>query len=295
MSEMVDQFLHRLAVQKNYSANTLRAYRTDLRMFEGFLGARGCPILEAGVKDIRAFVASLSVRGVSRATIGRRVSAVRSFYGFLLGEGMISSNPAVVLRMPRRKQRLPKFLTPQEVERLLGAPDPATWIGARDRAILETLYGGGLRVGELVALSDDDVDLSLEMVRVKGKGKKERLAPLGSCAVRALEHYVRFRDGRILPEKDENALFINANDGRRLTSRSVRRIMRRHLNLSGLDGTLSPHGLRHSFATHLLDNGADLRAVQELLGHQHLSTTQIYTHLSTHSLKDAYDRAHPRA
>jgi len=291
----VEQFLRELAFEKQYSAHTLRAYAADLAMFEEFLRGRGRRAAEAGVRDVRAFLAVLRARGLSRRTVARRGSAVRSFYKFLFRKGLIEHNPLTALRTPKRHRRLPRFLTVKDVDRLLSAIDTSRWTSARDRAMLETIYGGGLRVGELVGLNDDDVNVAEGLSRVRGKGKKERIAPLGTCAAEAIRHYQALRETAKLDRRDPHALFINAVDGRRLTTRSVGRIMRHRLLEAGLDGALSPHALRHSFATHLLQNGADLRSVQELLGHEHLSTTQIYTHLTTEDLKKVYARAHPRA
>ena len=295
MGRLVEQFIRRLEVERHYSEHTLRAYAADLRMFEEFLRGRRQSISEATVRDVRGFMATLRTRGLSRSTIARKVSAVRSLYRYLFREGITQTNPMMVLRTPRREQRLPRFLTVSEMERLLSAPDTTAWAGARDRAMLETLYGGGLRVSELVGLEHEDLDLRRGLAHLRGKGKKERLAPLGRCAVQALRRYCNLKKATNLPRKDPSAVFINAVDGRRLTTRSVRRILRRHLLQAGLNGNLSPHALRHSFATHLLQNGADLRSVQELLGHAHLSTTQVYTHLTTENLKATYSRAHPRA
>jgi len=295
MNELIEQFLYYLARERRYSEHTLRAYRKDLGMYEEFLRGRGLSVLDAGPREVRGFLATLRVRGLARSSVARRVAAVRSFYRFMVRQGIIESNPTVALRTPRRERNLPLFLTVEEVERLLNAPDTSSWIGVRDRAVLDVLYGAGLRVGELVALNDDDIDLRAEILCVRGKGKKERLAPMGSCAAEALRHYLDVRGrGRFAHRKD-NATFVNAREGRRLTARSVRRIVQRYLNEAGLDGRLSPHALRHSFATHMLNNGADLRSVQELLGHEHLSTTQIYTHLLPEDLKAVYQRAHPRA
>jgi integrase/recombinase XerC len=293
MEPLIGQFLHRLAVEKGYSANTVRAYERDLAMLAEFLHGRGRALTEATVHDVRAFMASLQARGLARSTLARRTAAVRSFYKFLVQNALQSTNPMRALRSPRREQRLPHFLTVEEVERLLARPDTAAWAGRRDLAMLETLYGAGLRVGEMVALNHDDLDLRGGLLRVRGKGKKERIVPAGRCAVAAVRAYLAQPGGS--PTRDARAVFVNARDGRRLTARSVRRIMDRYAALAGLGPELSPHSLRHSFATHMLSNGADLRAVQELLGHENLSTTQIYTHLSHEHLKATYDRAHPRA
>ena len=295
MDEHIAQFLRRLAVERRYSEHTLRAYASDLAGYDAFLRGRGRGVATGQLRDLRSFLASLRARELARSTVGRKVSAVRSLYKFLVREGIIEKNPTAALRTPRKERRLPQFLAVGEVDRLLAAPDAATWAGARDRAMLEAIYGGGLRVSELVGLDVDDTDLQRGLAHVRGKGKKERLAPLGACAARAIRAWLDVRRARKLPRRHPRALFINAVDGRRLTTRSVRRVLRRHLLEAGLDGGLSPHALRHSFATHLLQNGADLRSVQELLGHKHLSTTQVYTHLTTENLKAIYDRAHPRA
>jgi len=295
MGKLLDDFLHRLAVEKGYSPNTLRAYATDLRMFAQLLKGRGRTLTEATVHDVRAFMASLQARGLSRATLARRTAAVRSFHKYLVRQGIKKTNPMAALRSPRREQKLPSFLTVSDVERLLTVPDTDTWLGRRNLAILETLYGGGLRVGELVGLDHDDLDPSTGMLRVRGKGKKERIVPAGRCALAAIRSYLREGGKGAPPRRDAHALFVNSRDGGRLTTRSVRRIMHRCALVAGLDPDLSPHSLRHSFATHMLSNGADMRAVQELLGHENLSTTQLYTHLSHEHLKQAYEKAHPRA
>ncbi|MGD2174263.1 MAG: tyrosine recombinase XerC [Candidatus Brocadiaceae bacterium] len=295
MSALVDDFLHRLDVERNYSPNTLRAYGADLSEFEEFLRGRDEEPDEASVHDVRAYLATLRVRGLSRSTIARRAAAVRSFYKFLTREGILETNPVATLRSPGRDEKLPIFLTVEEVERLLEQPDTSTWVGSRDLAMIETMYGAGLRVGELTALDYDDVDLSTGLLRVEGKGKKERIVPAGRCAVSAIRAYLA-EDGEDAPdERDPLALFVNSIDGGRLTTRSVRRRVRKYVLEAGLDPRITPHSLRHSFATHLLTNGADLRAVQELLGHENLSTTQVYTHLSHEHLKEVYDAAHPRA
>ncbi len=295
MDELIDQFLHRLAVEKGSSEHTLRAYATDLRMFAEFLAGRGRALGDADVRDVRGFLATLQIRGLARSTVARRTAAVRSFYKFLVREGIQKTNPTSALRSPRRERKLPSFLTVSEVTQLLEAPDGAGWTGLRDRAILETLYGAGLRVSELVGLDHEDVDLSSGLLRVRGKGKKERIVPAGRCAVAALRDYIAAAEAHAPRGRDAYAVFVNALDGGRLTARSVRRVMRKYLLRTGLNPDLSPHALRHSFATHMLSNGADLRAVQELLGHKNLSTTQIYTHLSHEHLKKTYEAAHPRA
>ena len=255
-------------------------------------------MLNADVNLIRSFLASLEDHQYSAATMARKIATLRSFYRWLDKTGMIASNPMLLIRTPRQAKRLPKAIGVEQVERLLAAPDDSELLGARDRAILETLYSTGIRVSELVGINRGDIDESSQALIVRGKGRKERIVPLGSHALAALRHYMKMLDA---PQAhsgaavDPNApLFINKH-GTRLSTRSVRRKVSKYLAEAGLDPDISPHTLRHSFATHLLDNGADLRSVQELLGHQSLSTTQIYTHLSSMRLRTAYQDAHPRA
>jgi len=295
MSELTERFLHGLASERGYSPNTIRAYRADLRQFADFLAGRRRSPADATVNDMRGFLASLQVRGMARSTIARRSGAVRSFFKFLQREGVKDLNPMAALRSPRRERKLPVFLTVRDTERLIETPDRTTWVGRRDVAMIETLYGAGLRVSELVGLNRGDVDLTDGMLLVRGKGKKERLAPAGRCAVAAIRDYLAPGPGLRPERRDPNALFLNLRHGTRLSARSVARRLTHHVLKAGLDPKISPHSLRHSFATHLLTNGADLRAVQELLGHENLSTTQIYTHLTHEHLRQAYDRAHPRA
>ncbi len=292
---LIDDFIHRMKVEKQYSDHTLRSYSTDLNAFLEFMEERDCDLDGASVRDLRGFLAVLRAQGLARSTIARKLSAIRSFYKFLYRNGVISDNPAGSLRTPKQEQKLPEFLTVSEIDTLMEAPDTSEWMGARDRAILESLYGGGLRVSELVGLDNDDVELPRGLAHVEGKGKKQRLVPLGRSAADAIQKYKTMRADVELSQKDPQALFLNAVDGRRITARSVRRVLRKRLQEAGLDSSLSPHDLRHSFATHMLQNGADLRSVQELLGHENLSTTQIYTHLTTRDLKEIYDDAHPRA
>ena len=236
-------------------------------------------------------MAALHDAGYAKSSISRKLACLRSFFKFAVREGICDSNPAKPLRNPRPERKLPHFLSGSEIGKLLLAPDIKVTAGKRDRAILETLYSAGLRVSELVGINLDDLDLEDGFVRVRGKGKRERLAPLGSHAVKAIDNWKRFRQPN---KKSEQALFLN-KFGSRLTARSVARMLEKYLKETGLDRRTSPHTLRHSFATHLLDRGADIRSVQELLGHKSLVTTQIYTHVSTANLKRVYERAHPRA
>jgi integrase/recombinase XerC len=246
-------------------------------------------------RALRSFVAWLHEQGYAKTTIARRLAAVRSFGKFLCREGVLKSNPAQALRGPRQDKKLPHFLTVADARKLLAAPPDVPPLGRRDRAILETLYSAGLRVAELVGLNLPDWDREANVLRVLGKGKKERIAPVGRYAARALERWLEVRlPDADAPDEEREALFLN-RFGRRLTTRSIGRTLEKHLKTAGLERITSPHTLRHSFATHLLDGGADLRAVQELLGHKSLTTTQIYTHVSTRRLRETYEHSHPHA
>jgi len=249
----------------------------------------------ADVNEARSYLAHLNDKGYSKATIARKLATLRSFYKFLVRTNRCTSNPLVAVRTPKQEKKLPRFLEYEEVKRLLETPPVDTWLGARDRAILETLYSTGIRVSELVALNMDDIDFLGEVIHIRGKGKKERIAPISSSALQSIQHYMEFRNKRAQSNTNfsSKVLFVNKH-GQRLSTRSVRRKMDKYLKMAGLDPAISPHTLRHSFATHMLNNGADLRSVQELLGHQSLSTTQVYTHLTTKKLKEVYDNAHPR-
>lgn len=298
LTQAIERFLQYLRVERNASAYTLKSYREDLLTLAAYLvQAEGGAVVASAITPLhlRGYVSSLHHAGYARATIARRLASLRSFFRFGQREGWVHGNPARPLRTPRRERALPYCLTDAEVARLLAAPPADQPLGLRDRAILETMYSAGLRVGELVGLNDGDVSMSEEVLRVRGKGRRERIAPLGSYALSALQQWLRVR--RISPREPQGAdapLFVSRL-GRRLTTRSVGRLLEKYLAQAGLDRRTTPHTLRHSFATHLLDRGADIRSVQELLGHKSLTTTQIYTHLSTAALREAYERAHPRA
>ena len=257
-------------------------------------------ICEASPDSIRAFLAHLGEQQYSAATMARKIATLRSFYKWADRRGVAATNPMTMIRTPRQGKRLPKAITVEQVERLLSAPGDSDVLGVRDRAMLETLYSTGIRVSELVGLDVEDLDIAGEALRVRGKGKKERLVPLGAHALGSITRYITMvkADARFAQNwtdsRPSHPFFMNKH-GKRLSSRSVRRKLDKYLIRVGLDPSISPHTLRHSFATHLLDNGADLRSVQELLGHQSLSTTQIYTHLTSQRARDAYKNAHPRA
>lgn len=300
--EALADFLRHLALEKNASEHTVKSYREDLAQAATFFAGRNggrAAIEQLTTRSIRGFQVWLHEQGYAKTTIARRLAALRSLFRFLCREGTLQSNPASGLRGPRLDKPLPHFLAVDAVERLLEAPSAATPFGLRDRAILETLYSAGLRVSELTGLNEADVDLDSGMATIRGKGKKERLAPLGTPALKALKTWLDARamalNVKALNGKAANgAVFLNKN-GTRLTSRSVGRLLEKYLAKAGLDRRTSPHSLRHSFATHLLDRGADIRGVQELLGHRSLATTQIYTHVTAGRLQEGYQKAHPRA
>ncbi len=252
-------------------------------------------LLTIDPNQIRSFLAFLHEREYSKATAARKLATLRSFYKFCLRRGYVKSNPVASIRTPKQEKRLPKFLDIEQVKKLLSTPDDGTLLGARDRAMLETLYSTGVRVSELVALNVNDLDANGEHLRVRGKGRKERIAPIGPTAVKSIRNYLHMRssDPRSTAFNQE-AMFVNKH-GQRLSTRSVRRKLDKYLIMCGLDPSISPHTLRHTFATHMLNNGADLRSLQELLGHQSISTTQIYTHVTTAQLKKDYDDSHPRS
>ena len=293
---LAGRFLSRLETERGFSSHTLTAYRRDLRQFSDFLAQEGrTDVGEVDHLLLRRFLAHLREKDYARTTIARMLASLRSFFGFLCAEGFADANPVKAVRTPRLEKRLPHFLTTGEVERLLNAPDASATAGKRDRAIFETLYSTGARVSELVGMDVNDLDFISDLVLVRGKRRKERLCPLGRYAVEALSDYLATRGvGKERIGFVREPLFLN-KQGTRLSDRSVRRMLDKYLGLADLSAKTSPHTLRHSFATHLLTAGADLRSVQELLGHATLSSTQIYTHLTPERLKDVYDKAHPRA
>ena len=299
-SAQAERFLRHLAAERGASLLTVKSYREDLLQLEEFLQSAGCRTpADATSPVLRRFASGLHAAGYAPSTIARKLASLRSFYAFGQREGWIRANPAKPLRSPRRPRKLPKFLTGEEIARLLAAPRPAAAGGPRDRAILELMYSAGVRVQELVNLDESDLDLRNGTVRVRGKGRRERLGIVGSHARAALRTWLatKPRPSAAAPaqaERSQRPLFTN-KFGQRLSVRGVARLLEKHLAAAGLAGRASPHTLRHSFATHLLDAGADIRSVQELLGHKSLVTTQIYTHVTTRKLLDAFDKAHPRA
>jgi integrase/recombinase XerC len=298
MEEALAEYLRHLALEKNASAHTVKSYREDLtqavEFFRGRLAGAVADPSRLTTRLLRAYLAWLHEQGYAKTTVARRLAAVRSWCRFLCRQGTLATNPADGLRGPRQDKPLPHFLSEDELKRLLEAPPADTAVGLRDRAVLETLYSAGLRVSELTGLNLDDVDLDSGMATVRGKGKRERLALLGRPALEALRSWLAVRESLTPRARMQPAVYLNKR-GTRLTARSVGRLLDKYRAQTGLDPRTSPHTLRHSFATHLLDRGADIRSVQELLGHRSLGTTQIYTHVTTNRLRDSYHKAHPRA
>jgi integrase/recombinase XerC len=295
MEEALAEFLRHLALEKNASAHTVKSYREDLIQALEYLQTRQVlKPTQLTTRHVRAYLAWLHEQGYAKTTMARRMAALRSWCRFLCRQGELSANPANGLRGPRQDKKLPHFLSEQDMTRLLEAPPADTPLGLRDRAILEALYSAGLRVSELTGLNVDDIDRDSGLATIRGKGKRERLALFGPQALAALERWLVGREALSPRAARQSAVYLNRK-GTRLTSRSVGRLVEKYLKLTGLDPRTSPHTLRHSFATHLLDRGADIRSVQELLGHRSLATTQIYTHVTTHRLRDSYHKAHPRA
>ncbi len=331
-NSLIDEFLNYLKFERHFSPHTAKCYAADLAQFCAFLSgrvggdrpagaasgttqavARGtvgsggvntAVLAEAGVQQklrdvdterVKMFLGHLGTLNYSKSTIARKLATLRSFYKFCMRRGYVKSHPLATIKTPKQEKRLPKFLEIDQINKLLATPDDNTILGARDRAMLEVLFSTGVRVSELVELNFADVDFTGGAIRVRGKGKKQRTAPIGPTAINAIRRYLELRRADARSARfDQEALFVNKH-GQRLSTRSVRRKLDKYLSECGLDPSISPHTLRHSFATHMLNNGADLRSVQELLGHQSLSTTQIYTHLTTPRLKAVYDETHPRS
>ena len=302
--ELADAFLSYLARVRNYSPNTAAAYAQDLDCFLIWASNCGIDVLQATHRDFRRFLSSLSGAGYAKTTVNRRLSAVRSFYSWLVREGVIESNPAAVVSSPKLPKPLPHVLSQEDVEKLLVCADASTSTGALDAALVELLYASGARIGEVASLDVDRIDFSDKSVRLFGKGSKERIVPLYPAALHALDAYLAHarpvllanHKGGLTAEEAadaQRALFINAR-GARMSERSLRARFEKLLAQAGLAGMATPHTMRHTFATEVLDGGADLRSVQEMLGHASLSTTQIYTHLTPERLREVSLQAHPR-
>jgi integrase/recombinase XerC len=330
---VIEEFLNYLRFERHFSPHTAKCYAADLDQFCGFLNQDDAseapaplapydsrPAYDVGrsavnaqpaavasnediqqklyrvdPEEVRRFLMFLNEQDYSKSTIARKLATLRSFYKFCLRRGYVTNNPMVSIRTPKQEKRLPKFLELDQILRLLQAPDDTTLLGSRDRAMLEVMFSTGVRVSELVSIRLEDVDFTSEAIRVRGKGKKERISPVSPSALIALRKYldIRLSDPRSA-QFDPEVLFVNKH-GKKLSTRSVRRKLDKYLMETGLDPSVSPHTLRHSFATHMLNNGADLRSVQEMLGHQSISTTQAYTYLTTRKIKETYDESHPRS
>ncbi|MBL7151193.1 MAG: tyrosine recombinase XerC [Candidatus Omnitrophica bacterium] len=289
MQRHIEKFIRYLEIEKNYSVHTILNYKLDLEDFARFIGST--EIEKIDYLYLRKYLAALKERSLAPRSIARRISTLRSFFKFLTREGYLKSNPILVVSSPKLDKHLPLFMTEEEVVKLIESAfmkEETDVRGLRDRAILETFYSTGMRISELVSLDVRDFDFISGIIKVMGKGKKERIVPIGEIAIASLRKYLKAR------KRESEAVFLNKNGGR-ITARGVRGIVDKYINRAGINPGVSPHTFRHSFATHLLNRGADLRTVQELLGHANLSTTQIYTHLTTEKLKSVYDKAHPRA
>jgi integrase/recombinase XerC len=299
MYHYIDNFIHYLETEKNYSPHTVSNYRRDLfcgvDFFAAILGKKDLEIIpsDINVKLMRSYLGDLFYSGLAKTSIARRLAAWRSFYRYLGREGLVESNPLKGVSSLKPEKKLPHFLFREECSALIESPGDSSPLALRDRALMEVLYASGIRVGELVNLDMESVNLGRGELLVMGKGSRERVVPLGTFAVEALHLYLDAARPKLARNTKGKAVFVNFKGGR-LTDRGVRKIIKKYVNLTGIQDTTSPHTMRHTFATHMLDGGADLRAVQEMLGHKNLSTTQIYTHLTRERLKDVYLKCHPR-
>jgi integrase/recombinase XerD len=291
---VAEQYLDHLRVERGLSQNTLTAYAHDLSRLAGYAEGRGQDALALRQADLADFIATLREEGLGARSVARNVHAVRGLYRFAVREGRLEADPMENLKAPRAFKALPRYLSPAQVDALLDAPDAATGLGVRDRAILEVLYATGLRVSELTSLRPSDLDLDVGVLTAFGKGRKERLVPLGGAAQRWVRAYMSDVRPGLATGRAAGELFLSSRGGR-LSRMGLWGIVRRHAVHAGVQDILTPHVLRHSFATHLLEHGADLRAVQAMLGHADISTTQIYTHVTRERLRQVYDRFHPRA
>ena len=306
MEKLIEQFLEHLKYERNVSSHTLRNYQSDLIQFLDYLapadpksGKRTEPQLSSVDHiSIRDWLATLHTAQKKKTSIARKLAALRTFFQFLVREGLLELNPAKLVSTPRLEKKLPQHLSIEEAIRFIETPDLSTDLGKRDRAMLELMYATGVRVAELTTLNLADIDYRNQLIRVTGKRRKQRIVPFGEPAAIALKDYLKIRDNFLfkapVSEREDEAMFLNYQ-GTRITTRSVGRMVEKYIRICAGMHNISPHALRHSFATHLLDSGADLRDIQELLGHARLSTTQIYTHVSMEKLIEVYDKAHPKA
>lgn len=295
MDKLIDRFIHYLAVERGLSKNTLESYQRDLIGYTNFLKKGGVwDVNQTRRANVISYLAELQKNGRATSTISRNLASIRAFYGFLLRDGLIDGDPTANLESPKIEKRLPNVLSVKDVEALLDAPDLKESAGLRDKAMLELLYATGIRVSELVSLNIDDINLNMGFLKCYGKGAKERIIPLGSVALKFLQDYTSRSRKQLLRNQEETSLFLN-HHGQRLTRQGFWKIIKKYAKQANIKKDITPHTLRHSFATHLLENGADLRSVQEMLGHADISTTQIYTHITKSRLKEVYAKTHPRA
>jgi integrase/recombinase XerC len=304
MEKAIRDFEMHMAVERNLSPLTRKSYLIDLKQFREFLEVHHASLMQRGEEGlpevdyllVRSFLGALYRKKIGKATIGRKIAALRTFFNYLLREGRVKINPAELVQTPKAEKYMPTFLSVDDMNTLLSVPHSADVRGLRDRAILELFYSAGIRLSELTGLNLDAIDDAQELIKIHGKGRKVRIVPVGRQALTALKAYLEKREALLHPEADhpDGPVFLSSK-GRRLTPRSVQRIMDKAVLMSGISRKISPHALRHSFATHLMDAGADLRSIQELLGHESLSTTQKYTSVSVSRLMEVYDKAHPKA
>lgn len=292
----LDRFIEYIRAARNASPHTVRGYASDIAQFVAFLEGDelGTNPADVDSRIMRRYLARLQKQGISKRSVARKLASLRAFFRHLLRKGLIEADPTTGLPSPKMEKRLPKFLRDEHIESLMQRPDVTQSIGLRDAAILETLYATGMRVSELVGLDLRDMDLSSGEIKVLGKGSKERITLIGRAAKEALVTWLNFGRGKLLADPRESAVFLNRNGGR-LTARSINRLVDKYFGMVSDEMKISPHVLRHTFATHMLEHGADLRSIQELLGHASISTTQIYAHVSRERLKQVYELAHPRA
>lgn len=295
MEKKINNYMNYLAVEKGLSKNTLESYRRDLVKFIAFMNQTQINKPEEVDREaLNIFIADLKKKGRATSTISRCIASIRSFFNYLLQEGFIAKNPTLELESPKLEKKLPRVLTTGEVDRLLAQPVVGENNGLRDKAMLELLYASGIRVSELVSLNISDFDPRVGFLRCSGKGMKERIVPIGSLAINSVNNYLAGSRPRLLKSNGETSLFVNQH-GNRMTRQGFWKILKKYARKSKINGEITPHTLRHSFATHLLENGADLRSVQEMLGHSDISTTQIYTQITRRKIREIYDQTHPRA
>lgn len=294
MKRELSQFLDYLRYERNASVHTIAGYRRDLSQLADYLGERNIPLRQADNVQIRGFMAQLHERRLKKSSLARKLAAVRSFFQFCVRKRWLTENPAKIVSTPKQDQLMPSFLSEEEMTSFLETPRSERPLDVRDGAVLELLYATGIRVSELTGINQEDVNFRERLIRVRGKGKKERLVPFGRIAGERMAAYLRLRPLLLKDRIGEKALFLNYQ-GKRITTRSVERTVDKYIRLTALKRKISPHSLRHSFASHLLSRGADLRVIQELLGHESLATTQKYTHLDLGHLMDVYRKSHPRS